>query len=367
MSSPKNFSLLAVLTLVSACVSSPQPARRPPVFIPAPKVVTSRPLPPRPLPPRANAPRQTGVPAGLADTIRSLWVSFDGRVGISILPLDTSWIVSQRGDEALPQQSVSKLWVALTFLSQVDSGKLRLSDSVTLRKSDLAVFHQPLAELIGDEGYTTSLSELLERAMTQSDNLTNDFLLRRVGGPDAVRSFLAEKGLSGIRFGPGEKLLQAGTAGLTFRPEYSVGRAFQAARAKLSPEVRQAAFEAYLANPPDGASPNGIARALIKLKRGELLSLESTSRLLALMAASETGKQRLHAGVPEGWGFAHKTGTGQDLNGRVAGYNDVSIMTAPDGAAYAVVVMIATTTQRVPARQELMQGVSSAVGSYLTR
>ncbi len=367
MLSFKNFSLLALLTLVTACVSAPQPVRRPPVFIPAPKVATPSPFPPRPLPPRPSAPRHAGLPAGLAETIKSLWVNFDGRVGISILPLDSSWIVSQRGDEPMPQQSVSKLWVALTFLSQVDAGKLNLSERVTLRKSDLAVFHQPLAEMIGEDGYMTSLSELLERAMTQSDNLANDFLLRRVGGPDAVRAFLASRALSGIRFGPGEKLLQAGTAGLTFRPEYSVGRAFQAARAKLSPEVRQAAFDGYLANPPDGASPNGIARALIKLKRGELLSLESTSRLLGLMAASETGKQRLHAGVPEGWGFAHKTGTGQDLNGRVAGYNDVSIMTAPDGAAYAVVVMIATTTQRVPARQELMQGVSSSVGSYLSR
>jgi beta-lactamase class A len=114
----------------------------------------------------------------------------------------------------------------------------------------------------------------------------------------------------------------------------------------------------------DGATPNGIARGLIKLKRGELLSTESTARLLSLMAASETGKLRLHAGVPPGWGFAHKTGTGQDLGGRTAGYNDVSIMTAPDGTAYAVVVQIADTRRPIPERQIFMQRISSSVATY---
>jgi beta-lactamase class A len=362
----RNFVVLAAMALVTACVAAPEPQRRPPVFIPAPKPQVPRhqtPPPPVTRPPGQGF--RTGMnPAGLAQAVRSLWAGFDGRAGISIMPLDMSWTVSQRGDEPMPQQSVSKLWVALTFLSAVDAGRFRLSDTVTLTKADLTLFHQPIAEDIGDSGYTTTLSELLERAMTQSDNTCNDYLLRKVGGPDAVRAFLASKGLTGIKFGPGEKYLQAGTAGLTWRPEYAEARKFQAARAQLTPEARLAAFERYAADPVDGATPNGIARGLVMLKRGELLSLDSTARLLGLMAASETGKLRLHAGVPPGWGFAHKTGTGQDLKGRTAGYNDVSIMTAPDGTSYAVVVQIADTRRPIPERQAFMQGISSSVAAY---
>jgi beta-lactamase class A len=107
----------------------------------------------------------------------------------------------------------------------------------------------------------------------------------------------------------------------------------------------------------------GIARALLKLKRGDLLSPVSTAHLLRLMAASETGKQRLRAGTPLGWGFAHKTGTGQDFKGRTAGYNDVSLMTAADGTVYAVVVMIADSFQPVPERMQFMQGISATVGA----
>jgi beta-lactamase class A len=362
----KNFILIAAMALVTACVAAPEPQRRPPVFIPAPRHQAPPTPAPRPPGPSIHTSMNTAGmnTAGLSQAIRSLWAGFDGRAGISIMPLDRSWTISQRGDEPMPQQSVSKLWVALTFLAAVDAGRFKLSDTVTLTKADLTLFHQPIAEDIGNGSYTTTLSELLERAMTQSDNTCNDYLLRKAGGPDAVRAFLASKGLTGIKFGPGEKYLQAGTAGLTWRPEYAEARKFQAARGALTPEARLAAFERYVADPVDGATPNGIARGLIKLKRGELLSPESTARLLSLMAASETGKLRLHAGVPPGWGFAHKTGTGQDLGGRTAGYNDVSIMTAPDGTAYAVVVQIADTRRPIPERQIFMQHISSSVATY---
>ncbi|HZV58601.1 MAG TPA: hypothetical protein VFF89_13115, partial [Sphingobium sp.] len=59
----------------------------------------------------------------------------------------------------------------------------------------------------------------------------------------------------------------------------------------------------------------------------------------------------------------HKTGTGQDLYSRSTGYNDVGIMVAPDGASYAVAVMIGSTAQPIPKRWELMQGVSRAVAA----
>src|SRR3546814_16813081 len=68
-------------------------------------------------------------------------------------------------------------------------------------------------------------------------------------------------------------------------------------------------------------------------------------------------------GVPAGWTYGHKTGTGQQLAPRSTGYNDVGIMTAPDGTSYAVAVMIASTTQPIPKRWELMQAVSRAVAA----
>ena len=129
-------------------------------------------------------------------------------------------------------------------------------------------------------------------------------------------------------------------------------------------DVRDQALAAYLANPPDGATPEGIVTALGALKRGELLSPESTDFMLGLMGEARTGAMRLRAGVQPGWSLAHKTGTGPDWRGASVGINDVGLLTAPDGRTFAVAVMVRQTRQPPSARHRLMQGVARAVESY---
>lgn len=305
------------------------------------------------------------APPALASTLRTLWAGFPGRTGLAVSANDGSWLISYRGDELMPQQSVSKLWVAIAICDLIDKGRIRLDDVVTLQKSDIAVFHSPISAKIGPNGFKTTIGDLMRRAMQQSDNTANDFLMRRAGGPEAIRAMISAKGLGAIRFGPGERLLQAKTAGLAWRPEYSIGRAFQTARAQLSDATRVNAMNAYLASPPDGAAASAIARALLRLKNGELLTPGGTRYLLALMAGSETGRARLRGGMLQpGWTLAHKTGTGQDLKGRTAGFNDIGLLTAPDGTTYSVAVMIADTTQPVPQRQKLMQNVAAAIVAH---
>jgi beta-lactamase class A len=328
--------------------------------LPPPSYTMVLPLPqPLPASPQLEA---AAAPRALVQSVYAVAKNFNGVVGVAVKSVDEGWTIASNGDLKLPQQSVSKLWVAMTVLDQRDRGKLRLEDPITVTRSDLTVFHQPIAALaVKDTGYTTTVGELMKRALTMSDNTCNDKLLRLVGGPAAVREFIARKQLGAIRFGPGEKLLQAGTAGLEWRPEYSMGNAFAQARARLPQSVRLKAFEAYVSNPPDGAAPSAIAGALAKLRHGALLSPSSTQWLIATMQASHTGRQRLRGAVPAGWQFGHKTGTGQDLSGRTAGYNDVGILTAPDGKSYAVAVMIGDTPRPIPERQGLMQAVVRAI------
>lgn len=301
------------------------------------------------------------APRALSATIDYLVNNFDGVVGVAVTSIDRGWTAQRNGDLKLPQQSVSKLWVAMAALDAVDRGEVTLDDRVIIRRSDLTLFHQPIAALVGDDGYETSIGELLRRAMTMSDNTCNDRVLRHVGGPAAVRDFFRRKAIADVRFGPGERLLQSGTAGLTWTQDLAFGNAFSLARARLPQSVRLAAFEAYLADPPDGAAPTGITEALARLKRGELLSPRSTAWLMSTMSQSRTGKMRLRGAVPPGWQFGHKTGTGQNLNGRTAGYNDVGILTAPDGQSYAIAVMIGDTRKPIAERQDLMQAVVAAI------
>ena len=178
---------------------------------------------------------------------------------------------------------------------------------------------------------------------------------------------LVEKGLTGIRFGPGERVMQSAIAGLEWRQHYAFTReGFFDARDAVSDERRETAFSAYVSNPVDGATPLAIATALARLTRGELLSEDRTQWLLSVLRRTKSGPNRLKAGGPEGWEIAHKTGTGQYWDGRQSGYNDVGLLFAPDGRRYALAVMIGETRRPTPERMEMMQSVVSAVANYHT-
>ena len=125
--------------------------------------------------------------------------------------------------------------------------------------------------------------------------------------------------------------------------------------------VRSSAFNRYIADPYDGAAPYAIVNALARLKGGELLSAASTAHLLDVMSHTHTGPNRLKGGLAPGWTLNHKTGTGQELGGVQAGYNDVGILTALDGKTYAVAVMIKKTSTPLPVRMTLMNNVVQAV------
>jgi len=312
--------------------------------------------------PRATVPPpQPQAPAYLRDRVRELGRGFNGEVGIAVKSIDEGWTAGWRESELHPQQSVSKLWVAITALDAVDKGRLRLEERVTLGRDDLTLFHQPIAaKVLSNGGHTTSLAELMTEALTKSDNTANDRLMRAAGGAEAVRRMIAEKKLGQIRFYNGERQLQSRIAGLTWNQSYSVGRAFYTAREALPITARSAAFKRYLDDPYDGASAAAIVDALARLKNGELLSPASTARLLTTMGNTRTGANRLRGGLKPGWTISHKTGTGQVLGGTQAGYNDIGILTAPDGTSYAVAVMIKKTATPLPVRMALMNNVVRA-------
>lgn len=314
--------------------------------------------------PKAHPAAKTAAaaPRVIADRITELGKAFDGRVGIAVMSIDDGWLAGWQATDLCPQQSVSKLWVAITVLDAVDRGKLKLDDTVTLTKDDLTLFHQPIAdEVLKTGSFTTSVDDLLVREITQSDNTANDKLMRLAGGPAAIRAMIARKHLGAIRFGDGERALQSKIAGLEWDPAYSIGNAFFEARDALPMDKRQAAFDLYVLSPYDGAAPSAIVHALARLKRGQLLSSASTEHLLTIMSETHTGPNRLKGGLASGWTLNHKTGTGQVLGGEQAGYNDVGILTAPDGKSYAVAVMIKLTPTPLAVRMTLMNEVVRAV------
>jgi len=317
-------------------------------------------------PAAAAVPPPPPAPAEIQAAVETLAQRFDGEVGIAVKDLQSGWVASWQGDRLFPQQSSMKIWLGVAVLDAVDKGRLRLDEPVVIRPADLSVFNQPMVRpLVLDDGqHVATIERLLQWSLQKSDNAATDILMRRLGGGPAVQAVLDRKGLNDLRVGVEERVLQPRISGLEWRPEYIDGDLFNRARDQVGDAGREAALNAYLADPADGAAPLATVQALEALYQGRLLSPESTRRLLEIMAGGRGGRARLKAGVPADWVVAHKTGTGPDWRRVNAGYNDVGLLIAPDGRAYAAAIYIGRTERSVSERQRLMAEVARVVAEH---
>ena len=84
-----------------------------------------------------------------------------------------------------------------------------------------------------------------------------------------------------------------------------------------------------------------MVNILAMLANGQLLSPESTQKLMDILESTSTGTDRLKAGVPEGATVYHKTGTGASVDGVASAINDVGIIELADGRRLAVAAFLA--------------------------
>ena len=296
--------------------------------------------------------------SGLQRDLERLGRGFDGRVGACAA--DSSGAACINGDRRFPLQSVMKLLVALAVMDRVDHHGWRLADEVLVRRQDLSLFVQPLADLVSEQGYKTTMGDLVRRAIVASDSAAADILIERLGGPPQVQAFLESSGVSGVRLDRDERHLQTEILGLAWRPEYVDPAVLDKAIAAVPADQRTAAYHRYQADPRDTATPRGMARLLQRLATGGLLSPTSTRYVLEVMAQTVTFPDRLKAGVPAGWALGHKTGTSGSWQGVTAATNDVGVLKAPDGGSVSVVVFISDSRAPSAARAALIANIAAA-------
>ncbi|HEU0123588.1 MAG TPA: class A beta-lactamase [Bryobacteraceae bacterium] len=280
------------------------------------------------------------------------------RIGACVHHRATS--VCIRESERFSLQSVMKLLVGVAVLDAVDNHGWRLAQSVTIHKKDLSLFVQPLAKLVGPEGYTTNIGDLVRRAIIDSDSAATDILIARLGGPAKVQAALVAKGIQGIRIDRDERRLQTQIYGIEWRDEFVDAAVLERTMSAVPPSARQRSYDLYQVDPRDTATPKGMANFLLRLAQGQLLAKSSTEFVLQAMRECKTFPDRLKAGVPGAWQIAHKTGTSGSWNGLTAATNDVGILTAPDGGTLSIAVFVADSRLPAPQRAALIARISAA-------
>ncbi len=288
-----------------------------------------------------------------------------GRLEVAVQNVDGGEVWARNAVETFPMQSVFKAPLGAAVLAEVDAGRLSLDEVVTISDMELSPQLSPIAAAWpGRTAYT--VRELLTAAVRDSDNTAADVLMRRIGGPGALKSWLVEKGIIGLRVDRYEREMAVEVSGMpSFRPAWRTNEAFTAARLAVPEAQRRAAWAAYATDVRDSTTTSAMLGFLRQLSAGNLASPQSTALLLKLMTETKTGEGRLKAGLPEGASLAHKTGSSATNFGITVATNDVGILTLKDGRTYAIVVMLADSPADLKEREaiiaEAMRIVAKAV------
>ncbi len=281
-------------------------------------------------------------------------------LGVGLMNLESGESFTFNGDRLFPMQSVFKLPLGAYALSEVEAGRIKLTDPYHLTEMDLSPPYSPIGEAWPRRKAFT-IGELLTETVVNSDNTAADVLMKRVGGPGALTAWLTAKRAPEIRVDRYERELATDVYGMpSFRPEWRTPAAFGAARDKVAPAVRAAKARAYLLDPRDTASARGMLEFLHLLDDGRLLGPQSTRQLLRMMMATTRGNARIKAGLPAGAVLAHRPGTSGMDQGLALATNDVGIFTLADRRSYALAVFLAGSTLELAAREAIIADVARA-------
>lgn len=281
-----------------------------------------------------------------------------GVLGITAVDLRTGTRVRVNAGRAFPMMSVIKAPVAAAVLAQVDAGLIGLDQMVAVDREDLVpgAAVPSIGAVFKGERMRFTVRRLLSAAVSESDNTAVDALIKLVGGPRMVTRFLRDHGIDSMRVD-----LSEGDVGRIFR-DTTDGRAIPDDESELDALSRQRrGYRAYMEDPRDRTTPDAAADFLEKLWAGELLSRESTKRLVDLMYG-QTLPNRLRAGLPKGVRLADKCGTSYTLEGQTAAFNDIGVITMPDGRTIVVAAFLTGSRDDKAARGKLF----AQIGKVLT-
>ena len=232
-------------------------------------------------------------------------------------------------------QSVYKLPIAMAILHAVEQRRLSLSQNAEFRLSDLISpgQHSPLRDEHPQGGVEASVNDLLRLAVSESDGVACDILLRTLGGPSVVDAYVKSLGIAGISIRDTEK-----TLGMDVRAQYR-----------------------------NYVQPGAMVALLRLIADRSPLSPGHTELLLRWMTDTDTGEHRLKGLLPQNTIVAHKTGTSGQDNGITHATNDVGLITLPNGSKLAIAVFVADSPQTESVRERVIAQIARAIWDEANR
>ena len=227
-----------------------------------------------------------------------------------------------------PMQSVFKLPLGVTVLHLVEQGKFGLDQTIQFTPADRIPppVYSPLQDKYPNATVDVPLRELLRLAVSLSDNVAADMLLRLVGGPWVVEAYVKSLGVPGFRLQDGEAAMHRDNS-LQYRNWWT---------------------------------PEGAVKFLRRLNDRSPLTPEHRELLFGWMREAPGGAARLKGELPKGTDVAHKTGTSGTHEGVTAAVNDIGLIALPDGRRLAIAVFVTDTHADEVSRDNIIARIARA-------
>ncbi|RPI12428.1 MAG: class A beta-lactamase [Lysobacterales bacterium] len=251
------------------------------------------------------------------------------RLGVCFVDTATGEASGNRMNEHFAMCSTFKLALVAACLRQADQGRLDLAQVLTYSEADLLPWAPVTSKNLASGGM--SIGALAQAAQELSDGVAANLLVKRLGGPAAVTAMFREMGDTVTRLD-------------RYEPDLGL---------VLSADLR------------DTTTPLAMANLVRRITTADLLQSGSRERLLQWMQDTNTGPNRLRAGLPADWRSGNKTGTGR-TEGTTNKCNDVAI-TFPPGRPPIVIAAYFDSGEYTAQTERRHEAVLAEVGRIAAR
>nr|WP_199328923.1 serine hydrolase [Coleofasciculus sp. FACHB-1120] len=237
--------------------------------------------------------------------------------GVFLVELETGAYLDLSGSETFPAASTIKVPILVAFFQDVDAGKIRLDEPLTLEKNLMGSGSGDLQYKKPGTKYTAL--EVATKMIAISDNTATNMLIQRLGGAEALNQRFQSWGL---------------TSTVIHNP---------------LPDLEGT----------NTTSPKELATVMAMVNQGNVVSVPSRDRILHIMQQTVTNSL-LPRGLGKGANIAHKTG---DIGSLIA---DVGLIDMPTGKRYIAAVMVQRPHNDAKA-SELIRQVSRAAYQHFNQ
>lgn len=232
-------------------------------------------------------------------------------IGISAILIENNKMISHNGTNRFFMASTIKLPIALAFLHRVDQKKDSLNRNMTLDYKNSVPGSGSLYRTFERRKISMPMQNILKLMMIESDNSASDAILHAATGPVYVTKRMKEIGFQNIVINRSilEILMDTNHVARSYLKTHPTTYSWKKIFNKTPLWQKVTAWQRFQNSIKDTTTPNDMARLLVKLFEGEILSAQSTNFLIHIMEQCRTGRHRIKGLLPPHVKVAHKTGT----------------------------------------------------------